>query len=71
MKTFKSILAVLTIALFAGCAGITEANLSDEQTFDAAGELPLIHQETPDFVNSGDREQMIRVRPTDSTEDRE
>ena len=71
MKTFKSILTVLTIALFAGCAGITEANLSDEQTFDAAGELPLIHQETPDFVNSGDQPEMIRVRPTDSYEDRD
>ena len=71
MKTFKSILAILTIALFAGCAGITEANLSDEQTFDAAGDLQLIHQETPDFVNSGDEPEMIRVRPTSSYDDRE
>ena len=62
--------AALFIAMISGCAGITEANLSDDtQTFDAANDQ-LIHQEVPDFVNGGDQEEMIDVRPTSSYDNR-
>jgi len=69
MKTLSNLrlfVAALFIAMITGCAGITEANLTDDaQTIDAASDQ-LIHQEVPDFVNGGDQEDIIEVRPTSS-----
>jgi hypothetical protein len=69
MKTLlslKSALAILIIAFFAGCAGITEANLAEtETTFDSA-DTPIVHSELPGFFNSGDQEDMIDVPPKSS-----
>jgi hypothetical protein len=68
----KSILAVLTIALLAGCAGITEANLTDtNEAFDTSADTPVTHQDLPDLFNGGDQEDIIEVRPRDRYEGRE
>ena len=68
----RSLIVVTIIALLAGCAGITEANLSEtDQAFDQANESPVIHQELPGFFNGGDQEDIIDVRPRDRYEGRE
>ncbi|MCC5907978.1 MAG: hypothetical protein JJU13_17320 [Balneolaceae bacterium] len=75
MKTLlklRSLFALTIISLLVGCAGITEANLSEtDQAFDQANESPVIHQELPGFFNGGDQEDIIDVRPRDRYEGRE
>jgi len=71
MKTLKITLAIATIALFTGCAGITEASFEEEPALNSAGNDQVINQELPDFFNGGDQEDMIDVRPRDRYQDRE
>ena len=80
MKTSKLNLRLLTatfiIALFTGCAGITEANLSetDTQAIDApavTADSPVQSAEAPGYFHSGDEESMIDVRPSNGYDDRE
>jgi hypothetical protein len=69
MKTLlslKSALAILIIAIFAGCAGITEANLAETETTFESNDTPIVHSELPGFFNSGDQEDMIDVPPKSS-----
>jgi len=69
MKTLlslKSTLAILIIAIFAGCAGITEANLSETETTFESADTPIVHSELPGFFNSGGQEEPIDVPPRSS-----
>jgi hypothetical protein len=61
----------LILALFTGCAGITEANLDDADTADAATiEQPVQSVEAPDYFHSGDQEDIIEERPSRTYEER-
>jgi len=69
MKTLlrlKSALAILIIAIFSGCAGITVANMAETETIFDAADTPIIHSELPGFFNSGDEEDIIYVPPKSS-----
>jgi hypothetical protein len=69
MKTLlslKTTLAILIIAIFAGCAGITEANMAETETTFESADTPIIHSELPGFFNSGDEEDIIYVPPKSS-----
>ena len=76
MKTLHNlrlITATVLIALFAGCAGITEANLSDTdtQTLDApavSADSPVQSAEAPGYFHGGDQEEIIDVRPENEYE---
>lgn len=76
LHNLRLISATVLIALFAGCAGITEANLSetDAQTLDApavTADSPVKSAEAPGYFHGGDQEDIIDVRPEDEYEDRE
>ena len=71
MKTLKITLAIATIALFTGCAGITDTSFEEEPALNSAGNDQVVNQELPDFFNGGDQEDMIDVRPRDRYQDRE
>ena len=69
MKTLlnlKTTLALLLILLFAGCAGITEANLAETETAFDNTDIPVVHSELPGFFDSGDEEDIIYVPPKSS-----
>ena len=76
MKTLHNlrlITATVLIALFAGCAGITEANLSDTDTraLDApavSADSPVQSAEAPGYFHGGDQEEIIDVRPENEYE---
>jgi len=73
MKTLlslKTTLAILIIAIFAGCAGITEANLAETETTFENADTPIIHSELPGFFNSGGQEEPIDVAPKSTREKR-
>ncbi|MDZ7719975.1 MAG: hypothetical protein U5K72_14255 [Balneolaceae bacterium] len=67
MKTLHNLrllTATVIIALFAGCAGITEANLSETNAPDASAvsaESPVQSAEAPGYFHGGDQEEMIDV----------
>ncbi len=66
MKTLlklKSLLAILIIATFAGCAGITEANMAETETTFDNPDTPIVHSELPGFFNTGGQEEPIDVAP--------
>ena len=69
MKTLlslKTTFAILLITFFAGCAGITEANLAETETAFETADFPIVHSELPGFFNSGDNEDIIYVPPKSS-----
>ena len=64
--------ATLIVALFAGCAGITEANLDDMESTDTASVGQTVQSvDSPGYFDSGDQEDVIDVRPDKKTENRE
>ncbi|WP_234572606.1 hypothetical protein [Rhodohalobacter sp. 614A] len=67
--------ASLIVALFTGCAGITEANLdTDTQALDApavSADAPVQSADAPGYFHSGDEEDIIDVRPSNGYDDRE
>ena len=63
MKALKLTLAITTIALFTGCAGLTDTSIDDEPMLNSAGNDQVVNQELPDFFNGGDQEDIIDVRP--------
>ncbi len=71
MKTLKLTLTALFFALLTGCAGLTDATVEDTDAQFNANDTQVINQELPDFVRSGDREDIIDVRPRDRYEDRD
>jgi hypothetical protein len=71
MKTLKLTLAIATIALFTGCAGITDTAINEEPVLNTAGNDQVVNQELPDFFNGGDQEEPIDVRPRDRYNDRD
>jgi hypothetical protein len=71
MKALKTTLAILTIALFTGCAGITDTSIDAEPALQTAGSDQVINQELPDFFNGEDQEDIIDVRPRDRYRDKE
>ena len=71
MKTLKLTLAITTIALFTGCAGLTEASFEEEPALNSAGNDQVVNQELPDFFNGGDQEEPIDVRPRDRYNERD
>jgi hypothetical protein len=76
MKTlhnFRLFTATVIIALFAGCAGITEANLS-ETAPDApavSAESPVQSAEAPGYFHGGDQEDLLDIEPSDDHRNRE
>ncbi|MDZ7719978.1 MAG: hypothetical protein U5K72_14270 [Balneolaceae bacterium] len=76
MKTLHNLrllTATVIIALFAGCAGITEANLS-ETAPDAPAvsvESTVQAEEAPGYFHGGDQEEMIDVGPSNDYRNRE
>jgi len=74
MKTLHNLrllAATLIIALLAGCAGITEANLSETDALNApavSADSPVQSAEAPGYFHGGDQEQMIDVPPEDMYE---
>ena len=71
MKTLKLTLAITTIALFTGCAGLTDTSIDDEPMLNSAGNDQVVNQELPDFFNGGDQEDIIDVRTQRSLQDRD
>ena len=71
MKALKLTLAITTIALFTGCAGITDTSFDEEPALNSAGSDQVVNQELPDFFNGGDQEEPIDVRPRDRYNDRD
>ncbi|MDZ7719977.1 MAG: hypothetical protein U5K72_14265 [Balneolaceae bacterium] len=77
MKTLHNLrllTATVIIALFAGCAGITEANLSETNAPDASAvsaESPVQSAEAPGYFHGGDQEEMIDLEPSDDHRNRE
>jgi hypothetical protein len=71
MKTVKTTLALISIALFTGCAGITDTSIDAEPALQTAGNDQVINQELPDFFNGEDQEDIIDVRPRDRYRDKE
>ena len=72
-KSITSILLAATFAFAAGCAGISDANLSEA---DADNQLtPVVtdadFQADIDSQNNGEDEDIIIVRPRDSYDDRD
>jgi hypothetical protein len=71
LLNIRLLTATLIIALFTGCAGITEANLDDMETADTATiEQPVQSVEAPDYFHSGDQEDIIEERPSRVYEER-
>jgi len=74
MKTLHNLrllTATMIIALLAGCAGITEANLSETDALNApavSADSPVQSAEAPGYFHGGDQEQMIDVPPEDMYE---
>ena len=73
LKTIPTILLAATFAFAAGCAGISDANLSEA---DADNQLtPVVtdadFQADIDSQNNGEDEDIIIVRPRDSYDDRD
>lgn len=77
MKTLHNLrlfTATLIIAMFAGCAGITEANLSETDALDApavTADSPVQSTEAPGYFHGGDQEDIIDVPPSNDHRDRD
>ena len=73
LHNLRMLTATVIIALFAGCAGITEANLS-ETAPDApavSAESPVQSAEAPGYFHGGDEPEMLDIEPSDDHRNRE
>lgn len=70
MKSFKTSLLILSVAFLANCSGITDTQIADDDFFQPADNGQIIHQDNNGFINSGDQEDIIDVRPKDRYRDR-
>ena len=74
LHNLRLLTATLIIALFAGCAGITEANLSETDAIDApavTAESPVQSAEAPGYFHGGDQPSMIDIEPSNDHRDRD
>lgn len=73
LHNLRLLTTILIIALFAGCAGITEANLSDKETDSpsVSAESPVQSEEVPGYFHIADQEDMIDMRPGNNYRNRD